>query len=144
MLTFISSVHTLLSYSWSRGLLNHDDVIKWNYFPRYYPFVRGIHRSPAKRPVTRNFDVFFDLRLNKRLGKQSWCWWFGTLSCQLLRHCNDIYRTGVAQVSYHAQKATEKFRKSWWVHSPICENNKIINHFIWSVIVFCVCEHTWI
>ena len=24
----------------------HDDVIKWNHFPRYWPFVRGIHRSP--------------------------------------------------------------------------------------------------
>ena len=23
----------------------HDDVIKWNHFPRYWPFVRGIHRS---------------------------------------------------------------------------------------------------
>ena len=26
---------------------------------------------PAERPVTRSFDVFFDLRLNKRLSKQS-------------------------------------------------------------------------
>ena len=23
----------------------HDDVIKWNHFPRYWPFVRRIHRS---------------------------------------------------------------------------------------------------
>ena len=23
----------------------HDDVIKWKHFPRYWPFVRGIHRS---------------------------------------------------------------------------------------------------
>ena len=23
----------------------HDDVIEWNHFPRYWPFVRGIHRS---------------------------------------------------------------------------------------------------
>ena len=30
---------------------------------------------PAQRPVTRSFDVFFDLRLNKRLSKQSWDWW---------------------------------------------------------------------
>ena len=27
---------------------------------------------PAQRPVTLSFDVFFDLRLNKRLSKQSW------------------------------------------------------------------------
>ena len=43
---------------------------------------------PAQRPVTRSFDVFFDLRLNKRLSKQSWGWWFETLSRPLRRHCN--------------------------------------------------------
>ena len=29
---------------------SHDDVIKWNHFPRYWPFVRGIHRSPVNSP----------------------------------------------------------------------------------------------
>ena len=38
--------------------------------------------------MTRSFDVFFDLRLNKRLIKQSWGWWFETLSRSLWRHCN--------------------------------------------------------
>ena len=33
---------------------------------------------PSQRPVTRSFNVFFDLRLNKRLSKQSWGWWFET------------------------------------------------------------------
>ena len=28
----------------------HDDVIKWKYFPRYWPFVRGIHRAPVNSP----------------------------------------------------------------------------------------------
>ena len=28
----------------------HDDVIKWKLFPRYWPFVRGIHRSPVSSP----------------------------------------------------------------------------------------------
>ena len=49
--------------------LSHDDVIKWKHFPRYWPFVWRIHRVPveftAQRPVTRSFDVFFDLRLDK-------------------------------------------------------------------------------
>ena len=67
----------------------HDDVIKWRHFPRYWPFVRGIHRGfPAQRPVTRIFDVFCDLRLNKRLSKQSWGWWFETLLRTLWRHHN--------------------------------------------------------
>ena len=28
----------------------HDDVIKWKHFPRYWPFVRGIHGSPVNSP----------------------------------------------------------------------------------------------
>ena len=40
---------------------------------------------PRQRPVTLSFDI---LRLNKRLSKQSWGWWFETLSCALWRHCN--------------------------------------------------------
>ena len=45
---------------------------------------------PAQRPVTRSFDVFFDLRLIKRLSKHSPGWWFETLSCPLWRHCNVV------------------------------------------------------
>ena len=30
--------------------LGHDDVIKWKQFPRHWPFVREIHRSPVKSP----------------------------------------------------------------------------------------------
>ena len=29
---------------------SHDDVIKWKHFPRYWAFVRGIHRSPMNSP----------------------------------------------------------------------------------------------
>ena len=43
---------------------------------------------PAQRPVTQSFDVFFDLRQNKRLSKQSWGWWFETLSRPFWRHRN--------------------------------------------------------
>ena len=45
---------------------------------------------PAQRPVTRSFRVFFDLSLNKPLSKQSWGWWFETLSCSLWRHGNVV------------------------------------------------------
>ena len=45
---------------------------------------------PAQRPVTRSFDVSFDLRLKKRLSKQSWGWWFETLSGPLWRHRNVV------------------------------------------------------
>ena len=44
---------------------------------------------PTQRPVTQSFDFFFDLRLNKRLSKQSWGWWYETPPCSLWRHCNE-------------------------------------------------------
>ena len=65
-------------------------------FSALLPFVRGNSpvpdEFPAQRPVTRSFDAFFDLCLNKRLSKQSWGWWFETLSRPLWRHCNDFAR----------------------------------------------------
>ena len=59
---------------------------------------------PAQRPVTRSFDVFFDLHLNKRLSKQSWGWWFETLSWSSWRHCNasryDIHTMSSSKLRY--------------------------------------------
>ena len=49
------------------------------------------HRSPTQRLVTRSFDDFYNLRLNKRLSKQPWGWWFEMLSCSLWRHCNGYW-----------------------------------------------------
>ena len=56
---------------------SHDEVIKWKHFPRYW--------SVLQRPVAQNFDVFFDLRLNKRLCKQSIRRWFETPLLSLWR-----------------------------------------------------------
>ena len=72
----------------------HDDVIKWKHFRvtgHLWGEFTGPGEVPAQRPVTRNFDVFDDLRLNKRLNKQSWGWWFETLSRPLWRHCNELF-----------------------------------------------------
>ena len=59
----------------------HDDVIKLKHF-RVMALCAGnssvTGEFPAQRPVTRSLDVFFDLRLNKRLSKQSWGWWLET------------------------------------------------------------------
>ena len=62
----------------------HDDVMKWKHFLHYWPFVRGIHRSPVNSLICA---------LNKRLSKQSWGWWFETPSCSLWRHCNEMHST---------------------------------------------------
>ena len=73
--------------------LNHDDVIKWKHFPRYWPFVRGNHWSPVNSPHKGQWRgaLIFSLicALNKRSRKQSWGWWLETSACSLWRHCND-------------------------------------------------------
>ena len=43
---------------------------------------------PTYRPMTQSFDVFFDLRPNKRLSRQWRGWWFETPPCPLWRLCN--------------------------------------------------------
>ena len=79
-------------YTVPHAIFSHGDVIVWKLFrallalcARNSP-VTG--EFPPQRPVTRSFHVFFDLRLNERLGKQSWGWWFETSSRSLWRHCN--------------------------------------------------------
>ena len=53
----------------------NDNVIEWKHFPGCWPFVRGI---------------FFDLRLNKRLSKQSRRRWFETPPRSIWRHFNEL------------------------------------------------------
>ena len=80
-------------HQWTGTWLDHDDVIKWKHSPRYWPFVRGIHRSPVNSPHKGQWRgaLVFSLICAwiKSLGKQSWGWWFETPSRSLWRHCND-------------------------------------------------------
>ena len=50
---------------------------------------------PTQRPVTRNFNAFFDLCLNRRLSKQWLGWWFETQSRPLWRQCYATQQIGV-------------------------------------------------
>ena len=59
----------------------HDDVIKWKHFPRYWPFVWGIHRFTVNSPHKGQWQ----------LSKQSWGWWFEMPPCPLWRHSNEIH-----------------------------------------------------
>ena len=61
---------------------------------------------PAQKPVTRSFDVFVDLRLNKRLSKQPRGWWFETPSWSLWRHCN--VSVGLSVCYQHYKKTDER------------------------------------
>ena len=75
--------------------LKHDDVIKWRHFPQYWPFARGIHRSPMNSLHKGQWHgalmFFFYLRLYIRLSEQSWDWWFETPLHPLWCHCNEMH-----------------------------------------------------
>ena len=62
----ISIISTQYAIHWN------DDNGKISTLLAFYAGISPVTGEfPSHRPVTRSFDVFFDLRLNKRLGKQS-------------------------------------------------------------------------
>ena len=64
---------------------------------------------PSQRPVTRSFEVFFDLHLNKWLNNPSRRRWFETPSCSLWRHCN------VLDKKFEIEKITISYGESFSV-----------------------------
>ena len=86
---------------------------------------------PAQWPVTRSFDVFFDLRLNKRLSKHSCRWWVKTLSRPLWRHCN-VY---VKMIDCYG----------WLSHTGLIKTNLpvITKRFI-SIVCFIITQVIWV
>ena len=95
----VNSAHIVVHCS---SIFSHYDVIKWKHFPRYWHLCgefTGLRWIP-RTPVTRGFGVFLDLRMNKRLSKQPWGWWFQTLSRPLWRHCNGRWITFPHLLSY--------------------------------------------
>ena len=75
---------------------------------------------PSQRPVTRSFDAFFDLRLNKRLSKQAWRRLFETPSRSFWRHCNvlqfavTMYKTVGISCSERYILATGEMSSMMW------------------------------
>ena len=81
----------------------YDDVMKSRHFPRYWPFVWRIHRSPVNSPHKGKWrgTVFFDPHLNTWLSKQSIRRWFQTPSRSLWRHCNAERYEDAPTATYH-------------------------------------------
>ena len=68
----------------------------------------------AQWPVTRNFDVFFDLCLNKRLGQRSWGWWFETQLRSLWRHRNE-YKFSAGEIPFRVEVVFTVHNSTWLV-----------------------------
>ena len=84
-------------------------------------------------PLTKASDAELDLRLNKRLGKQPWGWWFETPSCQLWRHCNGFV---VNDYFYHSWGDSLMIithdcvtRENEWQIPPLWKNKQQKNNY---------------
>ena len=92
---FINFTNVSLGRGYMVCFSRHGDVIKWKRFPRYWPFVRGIHRWPVNSPPKGQRREAFMFSLicvfdNKRLSKQLRRRRFETPSRSLWRQCNRI------------------------------------------------------
>ena len=90
----------------------------------------GPGEFPAQRPVTRSFDVFFDLCLNKRLSKQPWGWWFETPSRSLWRHCN-VKRTTLTKMEI-------------FIGWGLKYSYRCCDYTIFCISAFVISKHFWI
>ena len=78
---------------------------------------------PSQRPVMRSFYVFFGLRTNKRLSKQSRCRWFEMPLQSLWCHCNDDFQTHITDryLQHRCEIALRwiplDLTSDWWVNS---------------------------
>ena len=71
------------------GLYTKQTPTWWRHQTETFSALPVTGEFPAQTPVTRRFDVFFDLCLNKRLSKQWWGWWFETPLRSFWRHYNE-------------------------------------------------------
>ena len=125
----VIKVYLVLSY------LISSNLIKWKHFPRYWPFVRGIHRSPVNSPHKgqRRGALMFSL---------IWAWingwvnnggdgWFETPSRPLWRYCNVFHIKGENRLANMTSSLNENMKERhgvgwgktpplrvWWTSWP--------------------------
>ena len=116
---FVTGIHQWPMASSLAGI-THDDVIKWKNLAICAGNLPVPGEFPAQRPMTRSFDVFFHLRLNKRLSKQSQGWWFEMLPCPLWCDSN-VFMPNV----WHYLKTTDML-VIW-----ISRNSMVIDLILW-------------
>ena len=94
----------------------HDDVIKWEHFPRYWPFARGIHPSSVNSHHKGQWREawMFSLICARKNGwvKQPIRRWFETPSRSSWRHCNAL---SLQEVVNMAMEWSTKTVESWMI-----------------------------
>ena len=94
-------------------------AIRWKHFPRYLPFIRGIPLNgefPPQKPVTRSFDLFFDLRLDK-----DWINYRGVGDLRRYRAHFDV--TVMLTLFLRVKLTTSKYCFWWWLGTGQATNH---------------------
>ena len=126
--------YILLSY--------HDDVIKWEYFPRYCPFVRGNHRSSVA-PLPKASDAehwcFLWSLPTEAVEQTSNRRWFETPSRPLSRRCYVMWEYKRDALG------TRKLYCIWYHTIPTRDLDSSIGMVKWRIIVFFIIDYySWI
>ena len=95
----------------------------------------GPGEFPTQRPVTRNFGVFFDLRLNKRLSKQPWGWWFETSSWSLWRQSNGL-ETEIPPLDFYEDRRRRSPTTVFNLSNPRLNHISLLGRVPTTAIVF--------
>ena len=85
-------------------------------------------------PLTKVSDaeLWCFLCLNKRLRKQSWCWWFKTPSCPLWRNCNELF---FPTTQRHCPPDNDTVPFWWWINTGSGWRRRLTSHHLnhyWS------------
>ena len=103
-----------------KSIMCHDDVIKWNHSPRYWPFVRGIHRGPVNSPHKGQWLGAFMFSLI--------CAWITVEQtivrlviwdaiAPLWRHCNAMFgRDNFGEFRLQAKCRSGATMSNWWIY----------------------------
>ena len=91
----------------------------------------------AQWPVTRSFDIFFDMCMNKRLSKQSWGWWFETPSRPLWRQCTERWLSSTRGIRDDLFRSERNSRAYLLSISHVWEPYQEQQH-VWSKLPFTI------
>ena len=121
----------LMTFPWWLLWFLHDDVIKWKHFPRNWPFVRGIHRSPVNSPHKGQWRgaLMFTLICARIDG------WVNTREAGDLRRYRPHYDV-IVMIKTHHEGLKDKLRNTFslrlrpcltwsnteWKRVPSCQN----------------------
>ena len=98
----------------------------------------AVRKSPVTSPHKgqwRGALMFsFDLRLNKRLSKQSWCWWFETPPRQLWRHWNVFLELHSGIIASEIIFLSDIWLAAAWFLINSCQRS-VRNNPVWSLTI---------